>query len=283
MVADFDRATRNERVKLVVQPGHAYTALSRGEDRDRIVVKFFDPSNIKVNKNALKEMERLRNGKLLRNIWCHPLEKKTGCILSLLNIRSWNLHIKHFISDSIHPNVLDMFCFTETHIKGKPTVTINTLVDNWSNVFKETEHGLAFCYKNETVAYIEEYETCGQIEMLASLVESKGCKVIVIIVYRPSNKSVREFMENLVEEIEALPSEYRKVVVGDFNLDLRLQDNNDLIEYYCHKLDMVQKVDYTTHIHGGILDLVLDTNVSAGSTDLMPTPFSDHFVIYYDV
>ena len=90
-------------------------------------------------------------------------------------------------------------------------------------------------------------------------------------------------MENLVEQIEALPSEYRKVVVRDFNLDLRLQDNNDLIEYYCHKLDMVQKVDYTTHIHGGILNLVLDTNVSAGSTDWMPTPFSDHFVIYYDV
>ena len=283
MVADFDRATRNEKVKLVVQPGHAYTALSRGEDRDRIVLKNFAPSNIKVNKNALKEMERLRNGKLLKNIWCHPLEKKTGCILSLLNIRSWNLHIEHFISDSIHHKASDMFCFTETHIKDKPTITINTLNDNWSNVFKGTEHGLAFCYKNETVAFIEEFETLGNIEMMAILIESKGCKVIVIIVYRPGNKSASDFMNSLVDEIEALPSEYRKVIVGDFNLDLRLQDNNDLIEYYCNQLDMVQKVDYTTHIHGGILDLVFDINGSTGSTDWMPTPYSDHFVIYYDV
>ena len=95
--------------------------------------------------------------------------------------------------------------------------------------------------------------------------------------------AAREFMDNLVEEYEALPSEYRKVIVGDFNLDLRLQDNNDLIDYYYNKLDMVQKVEYTTHIHGGILDLVFDINGSTGSTDWMPTPFSNHFVIYYDV
>ena len=139
-----------------------------------------------------------------------------------------------------------MFCFTETHLKDKPAITINELSDNWSNVLKETEHRLAFCYKNETVVFIEEYETLGKIEMMASLIESKGCKVIVIIVYRPGNKSAREFME--------------------FN-----------------KLDMVQKVEYTTHIHGGILDLVFDINGSTGSTDWMPTPFSNHFVIYYDV
>ena len=49
------------------------------------------------------------------------------------------------------------------------------------------------------------------------------------------------------------------------------------------QLNMQQKVDHSTHIYGGILYLVFDTKNSKGSTDWMPTPFSDHFIIYYDL
>ncbi len=59
--------------------------------------------------------------------------------------------------------------------------------------------------------------------------------------------------------------------------------SKDIIDLYAQQIDMQQKVTYSTHIHGGILDLVFDCKDSNGKVDWMPTPFSDHFVIYYNI
>ena len=177
-----------------------------------------------------------------------------------------------------------MFCFTETHLRCDPVVKIDALTDNnWSNIFKHTEHGLAFCYKNKTVEFIEQLENIGKIEIMSNLVEYEGNRVIIVIVYRPDKYSEQEFMDDLKEEIEALPSQYRKIIVGDFNFDLRLENKELYINDYCHRLNLKQKVNYTTHIKGGILDLIMDGRDSNGFADWMPTPFSDHFIIYYNL
>ena len=118
---------------------------------------------------------------------------------------------------------------------------------------------------------------------MSSLIECQGMKIIIIIVYRPGTYPMQEFLDDLKEEIEALPSEYRKIVVGDFNFDLRLENKELYINNYCHRLNLKQKVNYTTHIKGGILDLIMDCRDSHGFTDWMPTPFSDHFIIYYNL
>ena len=94
---------------------------------------------------------------------------------------------------------------------------------------------------------------------------------------------MQEFLDDLKEEIEALPSEYRKIVVGDFNFDLRLENNELALTNHLYHLNMVQKVSYTTHIEGGILDLIIDACGSTGTTNWMPTQVSDHFIIYYNL
>ena len=43
-----------------------------------------------------------------------------------------------------------------------------------------------------------------------------------------------------------------------------------------------QRCDYSTHIHGGILDLVFD-NKKSEPVEWMPSPYSDHFVILVDL
>ena len=232
MVIDFDRSVNspNPNKKLEVQPGHAYTGLSRAVDRKGLVIKNFDPKVISVNKDALEEMERLRKKMLLRNIWCHPLEKKSGFILTLFNIVSWNLHLKLFLSDPIHARASDIFCFTETY---KHNIDIEELTNNaWTNVFKETDHGFSFCYKKETKKYVRELDTLGKVEMMSNLIELSDSKLIVTIVYRQSKIPPRVFLNDLIEEMNALPAEYRKIIVGDLNIDLR--DNNllDLIQEF---------------------------------------------------
>ena len=283
MIVDFDRTCSHGNRKVPINPGQAYTAISRGEDRARIKLKNFDPKLILVNKSVVNEMERLRNGRLLRDLWNHPLENKMGCTLALLNIMSWNLHLEHFICNPVHLKYCDIFCFTETHVNDNPRITITELTETWSNVLKATQHGLALCYKNETVKFVNQFETLGKVEMMACSIEYENCSLIIAIVYRKDGISANQFMVDLIEEIDALPNDCRKIIVGDFNLDVRLQTNKDIIDLFSQQIHMQQKVTYSTHIHGGILDLVFDCNDSKGEADWMPTPFSDHFVIYYNI
>ena len=88
VIADFDRATRIGRGKSPINCGQIYTAISMGEAKKRSLIKKFDPNTIRVTKGVLDEMERLRNGNLLTDVWKHPLQCKSGFVLSLLNIRS---------------------------------------------------------------------------------------------------------------------------------------------------------------------------------------------------
>ena len=281
MLVDFNRETRSEDYKMSFNPGQQYTAFSRGEDRSRIIVKNFDPSlPINVNKKALKEMERL-DKKRLKDKWCHPLENTGAFVISVLNIVSWNRHIEHFLSDSIHQSALDICCFTETH--NAQRVTIEELTNGtWSSILKNTSHGLAICFKNKTVILEKEIETLGKIEMLAAHVKCGGIEVIISVVYRPASIPGGSFMEDLVHEIQAQPANIRKIIVGDFNLDQLLKANEDMVNRYAQQMSMIQKVAYSTHIYGGILDLVMDSEPT-GSVDWMPTPFSDHFIVYHDV
>ena len=109
------------------QRGIQYTALSRGEDPERIIIKNFDPlHNILAPEKPLKEMQRFENGKLLKDVWSHPLDTKKGFVITLLNLRSWNAHIRHFLSDPIVVKESDIFCFTETHV-DVPVETIEEL------------------------------------------------------------------------------------------------------------------------------------------------------------
>ena len=44
--------------------------------------------------------------------WQHPLTELSGISMSLFNIRSWNGHLEHFLSDKIYLTYSSLFCFT---------------------------------------------------------------------------------------------------------------------------------------------------------------------------
>ena len=71
--------------------------------------------------------------------WQHPLTELSGISMSLFNIRSWNGHLEHFLSDKIYLTYSSLFCFTETNINNSPpslalcyninTVNISGVID----------------------------------------------------------------------------------------------------------------------------------------------------------
>ena len=119
MKGDLDRTTEKKRQNktkkeylVPIAQGQIYTLLSRAKSRDKFQLLNFKPEYIKVNEAALNEMIRMRKEAVFS--WKHPLLEISGYKLALLNIRSWNAHIKHFLIDKNYTESCSMLCFTET-------------------------------------------------------------------------------------------------------------------------------------------------------------------------
>ena len=123
MQDDLNRSTGKKTAtgKNYQQPisqGQFHTLLSRVKSCDQVLLLNFEPEDIKVNELALDEMVRLRNESLFS--WQHPIIELNGISMCLFNIRSWNFHVEHFLSDKIYSTYSSLFCFTETNINDGP-------------------------------------------------------------------------------------------------------------------------------------------------------------------
>ncbi|XP_066914113.1 ATP-dependent DNA helicase pif1-like [Clytia hemisphaerica] len=110
---DLDQTTGTDKGLAPVGPGLLYTCLSRATSSDMIQLLNFKPEkHIVVNSKAIEAMEEMRTNHVLSIM--HPLKEMNSQNLCLFNIRSWNLHINHFLSDSLHTSRCCLLCFTET-------------------------------------------------------------------------------------------------------------------------------------------------------------------------
>ena len=186
MIGNLDRTSRssNPKRKVNLQPGQAYTLVSRSKSKLGTQLKNFEPEMIIVNDEALNEMKRLQEKSLLK--WSHPIENESGCVLALFNLRSWNLHLKHFLCDPMHLLNCSLFCFTETNLQTGIAITINEFDfgDNWIDFHKQTQHGLALCYNSSSVTMVEELKTIDKIEILALMMQHLEKDFIVVVIYR---------------------------------------------------------------------------------------------------
>ena len=148
MQGDLNRSTGKKTAtgKNYQQPisqGQFYTLLSRAKSRDKVLLLNFEPENIKVNESALDEMVRMRNESLFS--WQHPIIELNGISMCLFNIRSWNVHLEHFLSDKFYSTYSSLFCITEANIDDSPAKHINEILDDWKDIHKNTHHGLVLC------------------------------------------------------------------------------------------------------------------------------------------
>ena len=111
-----------------------------------------------------------------------------------------------------------------------------------------------------------------------------GKIILIVLVYRPPGGQRDLFIYQLLQELSMLEEThyYRTILCGDFNLDQMIQENVDAFQQLREYFNFVQRVRYSTHIHGGILDLVFDQE-GTEAVQWMPTPYSDHFTIIIDL
>ena len=59
------------------------------------------------------------------------------------NIKSSDGHLELFLSDSIYLSCSSLFSFTETSINDNPAKNIDEIRDDWKDIHKNTQRGLA--------------------------------------------------------------------------------------------------------------------------------------------
>ena len=171
MKGDLSRSTGKKTAtgktyQQLLSQGQLYTLLSRVKSRDKVLLLNFDPELIKVNESALEEMGRMRQESVFS--WQHPLKSFNGTSICLLNIRAWNAHLEHFLSDNIYQSYSSLFCLTEANINDRPVKHIDEVLDDWKDIHKNTQHGLALCYNVSKVIIIEVIDIPNTIEILAN-------------------------------------------------------------------------------------------------------------------
>ena len=284
-VANLDRSSAKGTKKVNITEGMFYTMLSRGKDRKNIKLNNFDEECIKVNKAAVTEMERLRNSSVLD--YPHPLKKMNTATISYLNIVKWSKHISHFLSDTAHSLYSSLLCFTETNIAGGKYDRIKSYLPEWDDIHKPEGHGLAICYNTTKVRVLKQFPYVGVLEILPVLLQIDVEIIFLVLVYRPPGP-IGTFVTNIIHTMDQIMSEnpiteeYRTMVIGDFNWDQMLPGHVESLFPFSTHFNLFQRSNYSTHIKGGILDLVFDDKRD-NDVQWMFSPFSDHFVLLIDL
>ena len=129
------------------------------------------------------------------------------------------------------------------------------------------------------VNIIDVIEIPSVLEVLPIVLEIEKETNLFVIVY-PMPGPLDFFIDDFISLIHELPTQHRMLVVGDFNLDQMLPEHVAKVDPLIQNLKLSQRSQYSTHIHGGMLDLVFDTLNSNTVSSLLST-YSDHFVVFF--
>ena len=78
---------------------------------------------------------------------------------------------------------LSLFCFTETNINDSPTKHIDEILDDWEDIHRTTQHGLALCYNMIKVNITEVIEILIVLEVLLIMLEIEKETILLVIVH----------------------------------------------------------------------------------------------------
>ena len=149
-------------------------------------------------------------------------------------------------------------------------------------------HGLAICYNTNKVKVLKQFDYVGVLEMLPVLLKVDNEMLFLVVVYRRPGpignfvSSITQEIGRLLQENPICGDEVRSIIIGDFNYDQLLDQHAVSLSSFSSHFNFHQRSKYSTHIKGGILDLVFD-NKKTTDVEWMFSPFSDHFILLVDL
>ena len=97
------------------------------------------------------------------------------------------------------------------------------------------------------------------LEVFPVVLEIEEKTLLLVTVYGVPGP-LGTFIDDFIFLINELPTRHRILIVGDFNLDQMLLENIAKVSPFIQNFNLTQRSQYSTRIHGGLLDLVFDTS-----------------------
>ena len=245
----------------------AYVMLSRVEDIEQIgIMGDFKESNVRIDKNALAELQKMNERSMNRNPtpWRDGKEAVRIAALNVMNLR--NNH-RYLVQDPTL-RFADIVCVSETWLSdGADGFTMEGYEVAYNSV--GPGKGVAAFYKAEI---FNQRTDCRLEGAQMSMFESP--EVDVIIVYRSQGQNLEEIADKV--DVWRDPAKVT-VVCGDMNVCLKKEARNKLT-VELESMGITQLNEEATHVAGGHIDHMYVTKEAAGKTSLERyTPFySDH-------
>ena len=245
----------------------AYVMLSRVEDIEQIgIMGDFKESNVRIDKNALAELQKMNERSMNRNPtpWRDGKEAVRIAALNVMNLR--NNH-RYLVQDPTL-RFADIVCVSETWLSdGADGLSMEGYEVAYNSV--GPGKGVAAFFRAEI---FNQRTDCRLEGAQMSMFESP--EVDVIIVYRSQGQNLEEIADKV--DVWRDPAKVT-VVCGDMNVCLKKEARNKLT-VELESMGFAQLNEEATHIGGGHIDHMYVSREAIGSATLERyTPFySDH-------
>ena len=206
--------------------------------------------------------------------------------ITYANIRSINNKypaIAKFISD----NDTDLFAMSETWIRPDTTrANLSEITPGGYSLYQQPREaccgGCWVFVKDGLDVSIVPTKACSTFENFLIKISQNKEFFCFLNIYRSPSTSTPTFLEQFQSLLEDIPHTIENlVIIGDFNLHLETTcSNSKTFHSLIDSFDLIQKVNFPTHIHGHTLDLVLTKSNNDNISSVHTTDaFSDHFSV----
>ena len=97
-------------------------------------------------------------------------------------------------------------------------------------------------------------------------------------IYRPPSSSLQHFKEELFRCITACNLQSPKIILGDFNIDIKKNINHSFLQEMQQRFHLTQFIDQSTTFEGTTIDLVF-SNLSDITAVALPNMWSSHHTL----
>ena len=190
----------------------------------------------------------------------------------------------------ISENDTDLFAMSDTWIRPDTTsANLPEITPPGYNLYQQPREvcrggGLDFFIKDGLDPSDVPTKTCTTFENFLLKISLHKESFYFLNIYRPpssSTTSLFEQFQSLLEDIHHTTENL--VIIGDFNFHLeKTCSNSKTFHSLIDSSDLIQKVNFPTHIYGHTLDLVLTKSNNDNISNVHTTDdFSDHFSISF--
>ena len=215
------------------------------------------------------------------------LNKHNGFKFAHHNVRSLPSKIDQ-IKIALDGQPLDMLAINETWLDNTiRTEDVNIPGYRFERCDRSREGGGVAIYIKESLNYKlrkDLVNTNIEALWLEIRIPKYHKSLVVCSIYRPPSSNT-QYIEHLIEVMDKINTDLSEIIIlGDLNINLSLQLNNNQLGDICHLFDMDQLIREPTRItlsSSTIIDLILTTNPKLHvRSGIVNYNISDHYPVY---